>query len=88
MPPDEFPAGACPECGKTYCIGCAKEHVDENGRFMCPECQKNLKLSDDGLKKIIYDWAASAIPAASEQAGETPEPGKQEERGGGTPASS
>ncbi len=63
MPPDEFPAGTCPQCGKTYCIGCAKKHIDKNGRFICSQCKTNLKLSDDGLKKIIHDWAVSAIPA-------------------------
>jgi tetratricopeptide (TPR) repeat protein len=62
MPPDDFPAGTCPECGKTYCIGCAREHVDEKGRFHCPDCGKNLKLMDEGLKRIIAAWAASNIP--------------------------
>jgi tetratricopeptide (TPR) repeat protein len=64
MPPDEYPAGSCPECGRTYCIGCAKKHVDKSGRFLCPRCHKNLKLSDEGLKKIIYTWAASEITPA------------------------
>jgi hypothetical protein len=62
MPPDEFPAGSCPDCGNTYCIGCAKKHIDESGRFICPGCKINLKLANDGLKKIIYNWAASALP--------------------------
>ncbi|MDR3147657.1 MAG: tetratricopeptide repeat protein, partial [Treponema sp.] len=44
MPPDEIPAGTCPSCGTSYCIGCAKEHVDERGRFTCPTCGKALKL--------------------------------------------
>jgi tetratricopeptide (TPR) repeat protein len=57
MPPDEFPAGACPECGESYCIGCGKKHLDADGRFLCPNCGKSLKLIHDGLKKIIYDWA-------------------------------
>jgi tetratricopeptide (TPR) repeat protein len=62
MPPDDFPAGACPECGGVYCIGCAKEHLDENGRFLCPDCGKSLKLMDEGLKKIVAGWAASCVP--------------------------
>jgi tetratricopeptide (TPR) repeat protein len=70
MPPDDFPAGTCPECGKTYCIGCARKNMDEKGRFRCPDCEKNLKLIDEGLKKIIAGWAASNIPAeASEKSG-------------------
>jgi tetratricopeptide (TPR) repeat protein len=65
MPPDDFPAGACTGCGGVYCIGCAKEHLDENGRFLCPNCGKTLKLVDEGLKKIVADWAASALPDTS-----------------------
>jgi tetratricopeptide (TPR) repeat protein len=57
MPPDEFPAGTCPECGDSYCIGCGKKSLDADGRFLCPACGKTLKLTYDGLKKIIYDWA-------------------------------
>jgi tetratricopeptide (TPR) repeat protein/predicted RNA-binding Zn-ribbon protein involved in translation (DUF1610 family) len=57
MPPDDYPAGTCPGCGKTYCIGCAKKHIDKNKRFICPKCGSNLKLSDDGLKKMLFDWA-------------------------------
>ena len=62
MPPDDFPAGSCPECGRTYCIGCSKKRIDKNGRFICPKCRINLKLSEEGLRKIIYDWAVKAIP--------------------------
>ena len=62
MPPDEFPAGTCPGCGKTYCIGCAKKRIDKSGRFTCPKCRANLKLSEEGLKKIIYDWAVKSMP--------------------------
>jgi hypothetical protein len=69
MPPDEFPAGSCPQCGKTFCIGCAKEYMDESGRFICPDCQKNLKLTNEGLKKIIHDWAAAEIAGGSGSAG-------------------
>jgi tetratricopeptide (TPR) repeat protein len=59
MPPNDYPAGTCPDCGKTYCIGCVKKHIDNNSRFICPKCRTNLKLSDEGLKKIIYDWASA-----------------------------
>jgi tetratricopeptide (TPR) repeat protein len=62
MPPDDFPAGTCTGCGSVYCIGCAKKHLDENGRFLCPRCGKTLKLMNEGLKKIVADWAASSIP--------------------------
>jgi tetratricopeptide (TPR) repeat protein len=62
MPPDDFPAGTCPSCGGTWCIGCAKEHLDTSGRFLCPDCGKTLKLINEGLKKIVADWAASTIP--------------------------
>jgi len=57
MPPDELPAGSCLECGKTYCIGCAKEHLDSDGRFICPTCGQTLKLINEGLKQIVHDWA-------------------------------
>jgi tetratricopeptide (TPR) repeat protein len=60
MPPDELPAGSCPGCGKTWCIGCAKENLDEKGRFICSHCNQPLKLSNDGLKKIIRDWAGKS----------------------------
>jgi tetratricopeptide (TPR) repeat protein len=62
MPPDELPAGTCPECGGTYCIGCAKASLDARGRFLCPRCGKPLRLINGGLKKIVYDWAAGALP--------------------------
>ena len=62
MPPDKFPAGTCPVCGKTYCIGCAKKYIDSNKRFTCLKCKANLKLGEEGLKKIIYDWAIKDMP--------------------------
>jgi tetratricopeptide (TPR) repeat protein len=62
MPPEELPAGSCPGCGKTFCIRCARERLDETGRFICPECGKPLKLINEGLKKLIADWAAEALP--------------------------
>jgi tetratricopeptide (TPR) repeat protein len=63
MPPDDLPAGTCPQCGKTYCIGCGKQKLDTNSRFLCPQCGKTLKLTDQGLKKLVYDWASQALPA-------------------------
>ena len=57
MPPDNLPAGSCTECGKTYCIGCAKKNLDSSGRFVCPSCNRSLKLVNDGLKKILHEWA-------------------------------
>ncbi len=51
-PPEESPAGRCPECGKVYCVACAKAYL-EKGRFMCPECNKALKLSDDYLIYLV-----------------------------------
>jgi tetratricopeptide (TPR) repeat protein len=62
MPPDDMPAGTCPECGNTYCIGCAKTSLDPQGRFLCPQCKKPLKLMHGGLKKLVADWAARTIP--------------------------
>lgn len=58
-PPDHLPAGTCPSCGKTYCIACGKKHLVD-GRFVCPDCGERLKLLDEGLKKLLADWAASA----------------------------
>jgi tetratricopeptide (TPR) repeat protein len=61
MPPDDLPAGSCPSCGKTYCIGCARENLDPQGRFVCPACGKSLKLINEGLKKLVADWVESAL---------------------------
>jgi len=57
LPPDDMPAGTCPDCGKTFCVGCRKDALDESGRFVCPDCSKPLKLTDDGLKDILNMWA-------------------------------
>ncbi|MDR1931138.1 MAG: tetratricopeptide repeat protein [Treponema sp.] len=61
MPPDDMPAGTCPGCGKSYCVGCCKNSLDETGRFICPGCGKTLKLSDGGLKEIVRIWADENI---------------------------
>ena len=55
-PPDDLPAGICQACGRTYCIGCGKKNL-EDGRFVCPSCGERLKLTDEGLKKLVSDWA-------------------------------
>jgi len=61
MPPDDMPAGTCPGCGLTFCVGCRKDALDESGRFVCPTCAKTLKLTDDGLKALLFDWAEKNI---------------------------
>ncbi len=59
QPPEDLPAGTCPSCGKTYCIACVKASLDTQGRFVCPQCGERLKLFDEGLKKLVADWARS-----------------------------
>jgi tetratricopeptide (TPR) repeat protein len=59
MPPDELPAGTCPVCGKSYSVGCAKQRLDDTGRFLCPACGQPLKLTSEGLRQLVYDWAAA-----------------------------
>jgi tetratricopeptide (TPR) repeat protein len=61
MPPDDMPAGTCPDCGTTYCVGCRKDALDTSGRFICPKCGKSLKLTNEGLKSILYAWAKKNI---------------------------
>ncbi|MEW5816931.1 MAG: tetratricopeptide repeat protein [Spirochaetota bacterium] len=54
-PPGESPAGKCPACGRVYCIQCASEYMEEN-RFICPECDAFLKLSDDYLRYLVSSY--------------------------------
>ena len=54
QPPDDSPAGACPDCGKVYCVGCRKDHL-EDLRFTCPDCGTFLKLSDDRLRHLVLE---------------------------------
>jgi tetratricopeptide (TPR) repeat protein len=49
--PDESPAGACPECGKVFCVGCRKDDL-EGERLVCPDCRAPLRLSAEGLKRL------------------------------------
>ena len=59
MPPDNLPAGICPECGKIFCIGCAKEKLQDDGRFVCLECGTNLKLQDSGIVYLLNQWSSN-----------------------------
>ncbi len=52
MPPDDSPAGACPECGKVFCIACRKGELVDS-RFTCPDCGSALKLTDDRLRWLV-----------------------------------
>jgi Flp pilus assembly protein TadD/predicted RNA-binding Zn-ribbon protein involved in translation (DUF1610 family) len=54
MPPDDSPAGACPRCGKIYCIACRKSDLVDN-RFTCPDCGESLKLSDNRLRYLVRE---------------------------------
>lgn len=56
QPPDDLPAGNCPDCGKIFCIGCAKEYLDKTGRFQCPQCKTHLKLQHKGIAWLLYNW--------------------------------
>jgi tetratricopeptide (TPR) repeat protein len=52
MPPDGAPAGACPRCGKAFCISCRKGDLVDM-RFTCPDCGEFLKLSDNRLRYLV-----------------------------------
>ncbi len=54
QPPDDSPAGACPSCGKVYCVGCRKESL-KNSRFTCPACGEFLKLTDERLLYLVLE---------------------------------
>ncbi len=58
QPPDELPAGTCPNCGDIYCIGCAKETLGEDGRFRCRHCAVPLKLIDPNIIWLLNRWQA------------------------------
>jgi predicted Zn-dependent protease/predicted RNA-binding Zn-ribbon protein involved in translation (DUF1610 family) len=54
MPPDDSPAGACPRCGKIFCIACRKDSLVDN-RFTCPDCGETLKLQDNRLRYLVRE---------------------------------
>ncbi len=54
MPPDESPAGECPNCGKIFCIACRKDALSDS-RFICPDCGDALKLSDNRLRYLVRE---------------------------------
>lgn len=53
-PPDDSPAGSCPNCGKIYCVACRKADLRE-GRFVCPDCGVPLNLNDDRVRWTVLD---------------------------------
>lgn len=55
-PPDDLPAGTCPTCGSTYCIGCAKETLGSDGRFRCKQCGIPLRLIDQNVIWLLNRW--------------------------------
>ena len=56
-PDPSSPAGKCSACGKIYCVKCATEWLKE-GKFNCPECNENLKLSDKYLRYLALEAAS------------------------------
>ncbi len=65
QPPDDLPAGTCPQCKTVLCIGCGKETLGEDGRFRCRSCGVPLKLIDNNIIWILNQWQANA-PAEGE----------------------
>jgi tetratricopeptide (TPR) repeat protein len=57
-PPAECPAGRCPQCGRVYCVGCGKRHL-EGDRFVCAGCGVPLKLSDDYIRYIVSNYVSN-----------------------------
>lgn len=55
-PNGESPAGKCKVCGKVYCVECAMNHIRES-RFVCPDCDEYLKLSENYLKYLAAYYA-------------------------------
>ncbi len=54
-PDGESPAGKCKVCGKVYCVKCAVDHI-KNSRFVCPDCDEYLKLSENYLKYLAMAY--------------------------------
>ena len=55
-PDGESPAGRCNSCGKVYCVECAMGHIKDS-RFVCPDCDEHLKLSENYLKYLAMEYA-------------------------------
>lgn len=60
QPPDDLPAGTCPACRAHYCIGCAREHLGDDGRFRCKTCNTPLKLVEPGIIWLLNRWQADS----------------------------
>jgi tetratricopeptide (TPR) repeat protein len=54
-PPGECPAGQCPECKKIFCVKCASQYL-RGDRFICPQCNINLKLNDNRLRYLVLSY--------------------------------
>ncbi len=55
-PDGESPAGKCISCGKVYCVKCVIDHIRDS-RFVCPDCNEYLKLSENYLKYLAMEYA-------------------------------
>jgi len=67
-PPDDLPAGTCPSCRETICIGCAKEQLGEDGRFSCKRCAIPLKLIDQNVIWLLNKWHQEVLqPSVSKE---------------------
>ncbi|MBU0936093.1 MAG: tetratricopeptide repeat protein [Spirochaetes bacterium] len=58
-PPDDAPAGSCPDCGAIYCVACRKTAL-KDGRFSCGKCGANLKLHDDRIRWLVLEMIREA----------------------------
>ncbi len=66
-PPDDLPAGTCPRCEEHYCIGCARKHLDEDGRFRCAKCGERLKLVNQGIIWTLSRWQEAEAATARKE---------------------
>ncbi len=55
-PDGESPAGKCKKCGNVYCVKCSMDHIRDK-RFVCPDCDEYLKLSENYLKYLAMKYA-------------------------------
>ncbi|MEA1910050.1 MAG: tetratricopeptide repeat protein [Spirochaetota bacterium] len=58
-PDGDSPAGKCNSCGKVYCVKCAVNNI-KNSRFVCPDCDEYLKLSENYLKYLAMEYVKKA----------------------------